>query len=247
MAHIIKMASVLENRYKTYKKRAIVGLIVAGVCAAACLVSVVSFLAVLAIPCMLGAQAALVFAGVMFNKARTVGSGVQGESATAHIIAALSDDYYGLQNVTVSYDGKASEIDIVVVGPTGVFAVEAKNMGGIIHADGAERQWVQHKIGRRGTPYSNTFYSPVKQVRTHVYRLANHLRDNGFRVTVESAVYFSNPETQVRQINEDSRTPVFSAAENGGADLLAYITRFPVVLHPDRVRRIVEHLRTQHV
>ena len=244
MAHIIKMASVLENRYKTYKKRVVTGLIIAAVCGGVGMVLFALFMIILAIPCMMGMQAAFVFAAVMFAKARTVGSGVQGESAQARLLSLLPDDYYILQNLTVTYEDKSSEIDAVVVGPTGVFAVEAKNMGGLIEANGAERQWVQHKIGRRGTPYSNTFYSPVKQVRTHVYRLANHLRDNGFRVTVESAVYFSNPETQVRQINEDSRTPVFSAAENGGADLLAYITRFPVVLHPDRVQRIVDFLKT---
>ena len=246
MARVIKMDKALERQYESYKKRAVVCLIIGGSLMLTAVLLGLLWVPFAAFPCVLLAQPAVIIGGIMGQKASALHAGVQGETAAVQLLATLPEGYFILQNLTVRYEDKPSEIDAVVVGPTGVFAVEAKNHNGQIVGDGAERQWTQHKIGRGGTPYSKSFYSPVKQVRTHVYRLANLVRDNGFRLTVESAVYFSNPETQVHLSNADERTPVFSAAEWRGSDLLAHLTGRSATLSPDTVCAIVDFLKKQH-
>jgi len=159
----------------------------------------------------------------MQQKAAIYKSGVDGENATAEIVSSLPNTYLGFQNVQVTYEGKTSELDMVVVGPTGVFIIETKNLNGTIVGNYGNPQWVQKKVGQEGTPYSKNFYNPIKQVGTHVYRLANYLRSNGCYVHVNDMVYFSNPDTVIQLLGTPSNTPVFTALGNSGREICDYI------------------------
>ncbi len=148
------------------------------------------------------------------------GQGVSGEDTSAEALASMLDDSYTVfQNVVVELEGKQSEIDLVVVGNNGIFAVEVKNRNGRIEGSFNTDRWFQHKTGRGGGDYSSDFYSPVKQVATHVFRLAGFLKKNGVRFFINGAVYFSNPEAVIRIEGEPDKIPVFSEA----ADLVRYI------------------------
>ena len=155
-------------------------------------------------------------------------SGISGEWVTAEELSLLPDDYTIFQDIEVEYDGKISEIDNIVVGKSGVFIVESKNHGGVIAGDYEDTYWTQDKISRGGRLYSKEIYSPVKQVSTHIYRLANLLRDNGVFTYVRGIVYFTNENTSVRISGNENDIPVFSyydagmmrrAILNGGARL----------------------------
>ena len=80
-------------------------------------------------------------------------AGIQGELDGAALLQDLPDTYLCLQNATVSYRGKESELDLVVAGPTGLVIVEVKNRNGHITGNFESKDWVQHKIGRRGGEY----------------------------------------------------------------------------------------------
>ena len=148
--------------------------------------------------------------------------GIRGEQHAAEVLAGLPDDYTVYQDVSVSFDGKSSEIDNIVVGRTGVFALETKNHGGYIRGGYEDRQWQQEKIGCGGTPYSREFYSPVKQVGTHVYRLAGFLRSKGVPVYVAGGVYFTNSDTSVN-ISGHGRIPVFASSRREEGALRQFI------------------------
>lgn len=136
-------------------------------------------------------------------------SGINGERIATKVLAALPDDYIVFQDVKVTYDGKSSEIDNIVVGRSGVFIVEVKNHNGNIMGDLEDIYWTQHKVGRGGTPYAKEMYSPVKQVGTHIYRLANYLRQNGINTYIEGMVYFTNASCVVRTTGNGT-IPVYS-------------------------------------
>lgn len=165
-------------------------------------------------------------------------SGQDGEDFTAEILAKLSKNYNIFRNVSVCYDGETSELDIVVVGNAGVFIVENKNHRGIITGDFDDRYWRQDKVGRGGNAYSKDFYSPVKQVGTHVYRLANYLRDNYVNVHIDGIVFFSNPEAKVMVHGNQKDIPVFSERDNGEAGLLSYIKNGHGGLHKNTIDQI---------
>jgi hypothetical protein len=157
------------------------------------------------------------------SKASSLKYGIKGERDTAALISRLPDGYYGIQNATVSFEGKQSEIDMIVVGPSGVFIVESKSRNGQIMGDYDAKYWTQHKVGRGGTPYSSDFYSPVKQVGTHVYRLAHFLRSRGIGINIEGAVYMSSENSSLSLRGTEGRIPVFTNTPDGIDRLYKFI------------------------
>ncbi len=140
-------------------------------------------------------------------------SGIHGERIAAKVLAALPDSYTVFQNVIVTYGDKESEIDNIVVGKSGVFIIEVKNHNSHIVGDINETYWTQHKVGRGGTPYTNQMYNPVRQVGTHIYCLANYLRQNGVNIYIEGMVYFVN-QTCLLDLTGDSDISVYSSFEH---------------------------------
>lgn len=132
-----------------------------------------------------------------YNDTDILVSGISGERIAAKVLATLPDRYTVFQNVIVYYDGKKSEIDNIVVGNSGVFIIEVKNHNGHIVGDVEDTYWTQHKVGRGGTSYANEIYSPVRQVGTQIYCLANYLRQEGVNTYIQGMVYFVNKNCQV--------------------------------------------------
>lgn len=167
-------------------------------------------------------------------------AGIEGEADMEDLLSTLPDAYCVYRDLTIPYDGKTSEADTIVVGPTGVFVIEVKNHRGRICGDAVDKDWIQHKVGRGGTPYQKTFYSPLKQVGTHVYRVAGLLRKSGVGVYVIGLVYFANEEADV-QITGSGVTEVYANNGTGAGDgeqLLKRITGGRVLLKDMEIRRI---------
>lgn len=139
-------------------------------------------------------------------------SGISGERIAAKVLAALPDGYTVFQNVMVSYGDKKSEIDNIVVGKSGVFIVEVKNHNGHIVGNLEDTYWTQYKVGRGGTPYTNEMYNPVRQVGTHIYCLANYLRQEGINTYIQGMVYFVNRTCQLNLVG-NSNVFVYSSCE----------------------------------
>ncbi len=245
MAQIIKKSNELAEQYKSYKSLSSIGYWVCGICFVLFAVFAVGqHQFSLSIPLMFGFLGGGLLGGMMKQKSDALASGLSGEAATAQIVAALPDNYCGFQNLKVTFDGKQSELDMVVVGPTGVFIIETKNMGGTVVGNYDNPQWVQKKIGQQGTPYSRNFYNPVKQVGTHTYRLAHFLRENGINVHVDNMVYFSNPDTVIQLVGDPVSTPVFSALANSTSDLHLHILGGGQLIDNDTLIKIVKLLDT---
>ena len=169
-------------------------------------------------------------------------AGIAGEQASADLIEHLPDSYCAIRSLKITYDGKDSELDMVVVGPTGIFIVETKNHNGSIVADCSAKEWARSKVSGGGNVYESTMSNPVKQVGTHVYRLANYLRTNNIRVYVNALVYMSNPETVVRVVNPHEKIPVFSAYSDGPNAVLRHIQSGSALVPAGQVKRIVDFL-----
>lgn len=139
--------------------------------------------------------------------------GMLGELKTGIMLEErLSEEYTVIQNARITFKGKSSEIDNIVVSKTGVYIIEVKTMKGTICGDYSDHDWKQLKVDQYGISHEKTFYSPVKQVGTHVYRLANYLRDNKIFTHVNALVYFSSPETKLDLTGIVTDIPVYSYA-----------------------------------
>lgn len=245
MARIIKKSDHLHKKYRHCILLCVVGF----VCAASGFITFAVGMYSLGIavfpPCAAILLGGTVFGGYWSSKAVACKRGIEGEEITAGIVSSLPEGYVGIQNLIISYQGKSSEPDMVVVGTTGVFIIETKNMGGTIYGNYDSPMWTQKKVGSQGTPYSKNFHSPIRQVNTHTFRLANLLRSNGFSVYVRDMVFFANPETVLQLIGQAPKTPVFSASMNSPTELTDCIRAGDRVLTDAECAGIVAFLDAQ--
>jgi len=169
-------------------------------------------------------------------------AGLAGERAAQAVFERLPKAYTTVSDLSVTAEGKTSQLDHVVVGPTGVFVVETKNLRGIIRGTGRQNNWLHKKRGAE--TFTTQFYNPQKQVGTHVYRLNSYLREQGIRVYVRGAVYFSNPGAELQLRSLDGDIPVFAKARGGDRAMLRFLRREgKVKLGREQRERIVHLLR----
>jgi len=239
MATIIKKDTTLENTCTRFVTASVISYLIGVAGTAAFALTAFRGKLLVSVICLIVAFTGVLIGSWARQQATIVRTGITGEKATAVLLRSLPDEYCGFQNLTVTHDGKTSEMDLVIVGPTGVFIVETKNMNGTIVGNYDGKHWTQEKVGRGGTPYSRSFYSPIKQVSTHVYRLANYLKSKGLPVWVSSAVYFANPDSEVCLSGVPDKTPVFSAAVHGASEICTYITSGKRQCSKEQVSRII--------
>ena len=153
----------------------------------------------------------------------------------------LPENYTVIENSIIYYDGEKSEIDNIIVGRGGVFIVEVKNVKGILFGSYEDKYWVQDKVDRYDIEHQKTLYNPVKQTGTHIYRLANYLRDNKIFTHINGAVYFVNPETKLSISGQPKDVPIFTYSST--EDLLKYITNGTANLSDKTINKILSLLR----
>ena len=196
-----------------------------------------------------GARIAMAICGTIFlvaslvlrRRAHILNAGLQGEKTAAEVLKALPNGYTVVKNAVISHQGKQSELDLIIVGESGVFVVEAKNMKGDVYGDCDDKNWRKEKH-RGENVYRDEFYSPVKQVRTHVHRLAGLLRDKGIKVFVEGVVYFASDEA-VLHISGDSNGIAVLAFTQGDDVLVDHILSGKANLDPATQKRILKALK----
>lgn len=245
MAQVIKKNNDLKRQARHCKSTVILSWLASAVCFVLLFLNIFLYqihTLWIYVPLVVGIVISGVIHKITARKYDILRAGLEGENvAVKRISECLPKNYYIFQNVKVSYEGKTSEIDMVVVGKTGVYIIEVKNHKGTIVGRPDAQYWEQRKLGD-GTLQTKEFYSPIKQVGTHVYRLAKHLRENGIRVHVDSIVYFSNQEADLRIAKEYTETPVFAECDNGGEELVLYIMGREQVLSNEMINKIYRFL-----
>lgn len=185
----------------------------------------------------------LIFAKTRYSELAILAAGIRGEKQTLELLKGLDSEHWIFTDKTITYKGQSSEMDFVVVGPTGVCIIESKHISGKVTADPEKKYWNRVKVSHSGVERTRNFYNPVKQVNTHLYRLKKLLQEEGISVHLDSAVFFSDPETQVRLTNK-GETPVFWG-EKGKELLLSFIRKSRNPLTPQEVLKITEIIHKQ--
>jgi hypothetical protein len=118
--------------------------------------------------------------------------GIRGEQVLrVYLLASgLGDNYTAYYNLPSNGNGRASDIDCILVGPSGLFVFEAKHHRGLIlYRNGV---WARIKAGRRGTLYWGQLGDPSGQLYRNIRRLKELLgKING--IWLHGAVVFTNP------------------------------------------------------
>ncbi len=125
-------------------------------------------------------------------------AGEIGENKAASIISQMIDkNDVLLRNVSVTYEGKETELDNVIISKRGLFIIEVKNYNGELEGDEESYEWNKYKFTRDGKVYLKTVRNPIKQVKRQIYILGNYLRYYGIDIWINGYVYLLNSNSPV--------------------------------------------------
>jgi hypothetical protein len=159
-------------------------------------------------------------------------AGLRGQNRIPELLAGLGDDYYLLNNMQLP--GRADDVDHMVIGPNGIFALEAKNHRG--HIYWREGQWYQEKVSRQGRLQpEEPIRDPSQQLKRNVGYLRSCINrtDPGLsrrtRLWIEGAAVFTHPDVNVdlaQAVRQTLPFPVFHARELP-EHILEHVPRHP--------------------
>lgn len=169
-------------------------------------------------------------------------SGLRGQNRIAEILSILPNEYYLLNNLTLPR--RADDVDHLVIGPNGIFALETKNLRGRISVrDGF---WYRSKVSRRGHRQPEEgFRDPGEQLKRNVDYLRSCISRTDpdlarrARLWIEGAVVFSDPGIELdlpQSVRDGLPFPVLRARDLP-AHILGHVPRYPY--STSDVRRLV--------
>ncbi len=169
-------------------------------------------------------------------------AGLRGQRLLAKALDCLDDSYYLINNLKMP--GRADDVDHMVIGPNGIFALETKHHRGRIFCQNG--QWYQSKMSRRGhLQPDQPMRDPVQQLKRNVDYLRtciNHTDRALSRRTklwIEGAVVFTHPAVSVDLAEEVTRSlpfPVLKVRDLPG-HIAAHVPRRPYT--KSEIREIV--------
>jgi len=141
-------------------------------------------------------------------------AGMEGEAIAVAVFGrVLGDDWTLLRG----YRNRSGEIDHLLLGPRGLFAIEGKHINGTVHCDGDE--WWSDKydnygnLVRQGTKIVDKGgRSPSVQLNEPASRLERFLRSRGQPVAVQRVVLLTHPRSAVGR----RRSPTVRIAASAG-------------------------------
>lgn len=182
------------------------------------------------------------------NKMKKLQSGMEGEERALEMLSKLDDDCHIYTNLIIPYDGNKSETDIIVAAPHTVTIVEVKNYRDELCGDWSDEQLVL-KAERGHTIHEDELYNPVKQVGTHVYRLANFLRVHGIPVNVKRCVLFVHSSVDLYSMTDTknalAQCPVFKHYQT--ESLFEYVTDPQQDTSGERVVQVLNKLVEEQI
>lgn len=125
-------------------------------------------------------------------------AGNKGEAIFSNMIRSIlrSDDVL-LNNISLSVNGKETEIDNLIINKNGIFIIEVKNYNGTLYGNADDYEWTKVKISPGGNAFSKKVKNPIKQMRRQIYVLSQYLKENNVRIWINGYAYFINNNSPV--------------------------------------------------
>jgi hypothetical protein len=125
-------------------------------------------------------------------------AGIEGEQLVAAGLGRVLDDEWTLIR---GYRNRGGEIDHLLLGPSGLIAIEGKHRNALVHCAGDH--WWFTKFDKYGNPVERGEMtdgrgrSPSQQVNQPASQLENFLRARGHPVAIERVVLLTHPRSRV--------------------------------------------------
>lgn len=121
-------------------------------------------------------------------------SGLEGERMLPKYLASLDDRFYLINYVKLP--GMDGDVDHILVGPPGVFAIETKHHGWYVSCTGDS--WEYKRVGSGRALDEGHIGSPSQQAKWNARHLREYLKKNlGNSPWVEAVVAFTHPKARI--------------------------------------------------
>ncbi|HEY3855970.1 MAG TPA: nuclease-related domain-containing protein [Verrucomicrobiae bacterium] len=97
---------------------------------------------------------------------RAMRRGAAGEATVGHLLQKLPESYYVINDLSTDF----GNLDHVVVGPTGIYAIETKNHRGVVSPDGKGELLINGQPTEK--PYIRPFVSRMMKIREKIMVMA---------------------------------------------------------------------------
>lgn len=130
--------------------------------------------------------------GKAINNQRIKSVGKRGEKAAIkYLQKVLQEDDLLFSNVKISFNGKETELDDVIVNKYGVFIFEVKTFVGELSGTENDKEWTKVHTTPAGNTYIKTVRNPIRQVKRQIYILASYFKENKIYVFVNGYAIFA--------------------------------------------------------
>jgi hypothetical protein len=167
---------------------------------------------------------------------------VAGEDALTWGLSQLPDEWVLLRG----YKNRRGEIDHILVGPLGIWAVEVKRRAVRVHINGDEWRWEKlHRYGNvvdAGLATDNSGRSWARQVNDPASALRAWLNKKGYRIPIHTAVMLMHERAQIGRIQHLTVDLLGAHPQQ----LVDAIWQQPPVLSPADCTKIVELIQRDH-
>jgi Nuclease-related domain len=168
---------------------------------------------------------------------------VTGEELVATVLGrALGDDWTLLRG----YRNRRGEIDHVLLGPRGVFAIEVKHRNATVYVTGdswrfgkydrygnlVERGWITDRRGR----------SPSAQLNEPAGELERFLRSRGQPVTLQRIVVLTHPRSRL----DSAMNLTVDAVIDSPGDVVGHVTRGAAALSSPQLAQLEQLIIRDH-
>jgi hypothetical protein len=155
-------------------------------------------------------------------------AGARGEQlAASHFAARLQASW----TMFCGYRNRGGEIDQLLLGPTGLWAVEVKHRNATVECEGDE-WWYQHydkygKLMRQGSIVDGGGRSPSQQLNMPGDALEQFLRSRGHAISIRRVVLLTHPNSMVKYCGDLTVDLVTESAD----EVLDLMSSTPQVLN----------------
>ncbi len=171
-------------------------------------------------------------------------AGGDGETKVAEFLARQLDDAWTLVS---GYRNGRGEIDQILIGPTGLFTIEVKNINGTLTIDGDH--WISDKYDRYGNlKKQGTIIadkggrSPSRQLNESTDRMLEFLRKSLPSIAAVRIVVLSHERSVINRVSNPTVTPVALHAW----PLSSTLSVDGVLLSDIEQSRVIELLQRDH-
>lgn len=176
------------------------------------------------------------------GKEESIVAGMAGERQVADELGAVLGDEWVLFS---GYRNGRGEIDHLLAGPGGVFAIEVKHHNATVYINGED--WLFEKFDRwgnrveQGRIADRTGRSPSEQVNDAADQLQQFLRSRGQHVSIARIVILNHPRSRIGgQRNASVRVTTSSR------DIVDLVSRSPFEFAPARVAQLASLIERDH-